>query len=161
MKDADPRLPTPLVTADIVAGAITNRVARVRRTRAGVAAARAREVAAQRQDADAIAATRRKPGRAGAPVPAPELPALPPPPRPSTRRKPAAERRPIRTKGMPPGWVVLCVSAPGELITELDAAIARLNAGAGGGRMSRSRLIRIAVAHLDVDRVIAELRRLR
>lgn len=61
---------------------------------------------------------------------------------------------------MPPGWVVLCVSAPGELITELDAAIARFDA-AGVGRVSRSRLIRIAVAHLDVDRVIAELRRLR
>lgn len=154
MKDAGAGLPTPLVTADIVAGAITGRVARVRRTRAGQDAARAREAAAERQAVDAIAAARRKPELSGGAA------STLPPPRPSTRRKPAAERRPIRTKGMPPDWCAICVSAPRELITELDAAIARL-AAEGAGHVSRSRLIRIAVAHLDVDRVIAELRRLR
>jgi hypothetical protein len=55
----------------------------------------------------------------------------------------------------PADYVVTCISTyPADLIAA-DAAVARLKAG-GLRHMTRSRLIRIALAKLDVDAVLAE-----
>jgi hypothetical protein len=161
-------LPEALVTAVVVHGAATNRVKRVRRTKAGEALARLNEATQVRAAADAIAAQRdHRRHRLGAePAPA-MLSSAPAPqerpdsrPRGRTSRRPAGDRKPIRTPGMPADWVALCISMPREALAELDAVIERCRA-AGLGKLARSRLIRIAIARLDVDALIPELRRTR
>jgi hypothetical protein len=133
--DASPRLPIPLVSATVTPGAITGRVSRVRRTKAGEEAAQRALDKKLREQADAIAATR-----------------------PSTRRKSVDERKP--RPELPDGWHQICASVPAETIVAIDAVIARLEVE-GLGKLSRSRVLRIAVQRLDVGPLIDELRRLR
>lgn len=164
-----PNLPEPLVTAVVMRGVSSNRVKRVRRTKAGEALARSSEAAQVRAAVDAIAAqgdhrydrVRTEPAPvafSSSPVPQGGRPESRPPGR--TSRRPAGDRKPIRTPGMPADWVALCISMPRDALAELDAIIERCRA-AGAGKLARSRLIRIAIARLDVDALIPELRRTR
>jgi hypothetical protein len=78
-------------------------------------------------------------------------------PRHDTSRKPVGKRKELRTQGLPSGWHALCVTMPESALASLDAEIARLRAS-GVTKMSRSRLIRIALRVADPDVVLAAAR---
>lgn len=59
-----------------------------------------------------------------------------------------------------PRYVTLCISTYPEDLAALDAAVAQCTR-AGIPKMSRSRLMRIALKRLDLEQVIAELRGVR
>jgi len=163
-----PNLPEPLVTAVVMRGVTSNRMKRVRRTKAGEALARSSEAAQVRAAADAIAAQGDHRRDRVSPEPATVALSSSPTsqgrpdsrPRGRTSRRPAGDRKPIRTPGMPADWVALCISMPRDALADLDTIIERCRA-AGAGKLARSRLIRIAIARLDVDTLIPELRRTR
>jgi hypothetical protein len=75
-----------------------------------------------------------------------------------TSRKPASVRKQHRAQGLPEGWHALCVTMPEAALIALDEKLDQIRA-AGVLRMSRSRLVRIALSLVDVDAAIDAARR--
>ena len=135
-----------IATAIIVPGKVTQRVSRVIRPH--------REAVELLARADAIAAARATNPDGPVTEPAPV-------PKPSSGRR---ARRVARGHRLPPRhasrrrYVVLAVSTYRRDLAALDAAVDRVRA-AGARRANRSWLIRVAIARLDLDAVIAAERK--